>query len=332
MTREPHNLIENKNVISVVIPCFRVRNQILNVLESIGPEVSSIVVVDDACPENTGKYVEEFCKDQRVKVLFNVVNEGVGGATIAGYRYLLETNTTIVIKIDGDGQMDAGNICKMSRPLIENLADYTKGNRFYEPEAIRRMPKVRILGNLILSFMTKLSSGQYQVFDPNNGFTAIKVSLLANIPLDKLDKRYFFESDMLFRVGISNGRVRDIPMHSIYGEEKSNLRIGKVLFEFPVKHFKNFVKRVAYNYYLKDFNLASIELPTGVSLSLFGIILGLESWIRNAITGQPTPPGTLILIAMGVLVGVQLLLAFFSFDTNAWRTAQHQEKFGRDSL
>jgi len=328
MVRESLDL--NENVISVVIPCFRVRNQILNVLESIGPEVSSIVVVDDACPEDTGKYVEEFCKDQRVKVLSNVVNKGVGGATIAGYKFLLETNTTIIIKIDGDGQMDAENIGKLVRPLIENLADYTKGNRFYEPEAIRRMPKVRILGNLILSFMTKLSSGQYQVFDPNNGFTAVKTSILASIPLDKIDNGYFFESDMLFRVGIINGRVRDIPMHSIYGDEKSNLRIRKVLFEFPVKHFKNFVKRVAYNYYLKDFNLASIELPAGISLSVFGIFLGLHSWIKNAITEQPTPPGTLILIAMSVLVGLQLMLAFFSFDTNAWRAPQHQEKFDKN--
>jgi dolichol-phosphate mannosyltransferase len=302
--------------ICVVIPAFKVKAHILEVIGSIGPEVKNIVVIDDACPEMSGDYVVLNVMDPRVEVIFNEHNLGVGGAVKVGYRHALKIGSHIVVKIDGDGQMDSLRITELIEPIISKQAEYTKGNRFFDIEAVRVMPKIRILGNLGLSFMAKLSTGLWQIFDPNNGFTAISGSMLKRLNFEKIDNGYFFESDMLFRLSLLNARVIDIHLPAIYGEEESNLIIKQVLFEFPIKHARNLFKRILYTYYLRDFNLASIELPLGMLLSGFGLILGAYSWIHGIVTNTATQTGTLVLIAMSVLVGLQLILAFLSYDTN----------------
>ncbi len=302
--------------VCVVIPTFRVKKHILEVISSIGPEVQKIIVIDDACPELSGDHVLLNNVDPRVEVLFNKDNLGVGGAVKVGYRYALKIGSDIVVKIDGDGQMDPLRIKDLVEPIIFNQADYTKGNRFFDIEVVRVMPKIRIFGNLGLSFMAKLSTGLWQIFDPNNGFTAISRPMLNRINLEKIDNRYFFESDMLFRLGLVNARVIDIHMPAIYGEEKSNLIIKRVLIEFPIKHARNLFKRIFYTYYLRDFNIASIELALGIFLSGFGLMVGIYKWIHGLVSNTATQTGTLILIAISILVGLQLLLAFLSYDTN----------------
>jgi len=311
-----HMIPTQEASIGVVIPAYRVKAQVLEVINSIGPEVQKIIVVDDACPEKSGEYVKQNTKDSRVEVIFHDVNMGVGGAVKTGYRRALELKLDIIVKIDGDGQMDNSKIEEIVTPLKSGLADYAKGNRFFDVEAVRSMPKVRILGNLGLSFMTKLSSGYWQIFDPNNGFTAISKSKLQLIPLEKVDNRYFFESDMLFRLYLEGADVKDISMPAIYGSEKSNLSIRRVLIEFPVKHTRNLVKRILYTYYLRDFNLASIELPIGTTLLTLGLGVGSFSWINGIRNQVETQPGTLILFSTCTLVGIQLLLSFFDFDIN----------------
>jgi dolichol-phosphate mannosyltransferase len=301
--------------ICVVIPAYKVSKHIEKVVESIGPEVGKILVVDDACPDSTGKFLMERSRDPRVEVIYHTVNKGVGGAVKTGYKRAIELGFEIIIKIDGDGQMDSSKILELVDPIIKNEADYTKGNRFFEIDAVQQMPKARILGNLGLTFMTKFSTGLWHVFDPTNGFTAIRGSVLKKLNLDKIDNRYFFESDILFRLNLIQARVSDVPLPAIYGEEKSNLKIKRVLFEFPIKHARNYLKRIAYTYYLRDFNLASIELPLGIMLTGFGLLLGGYSWIHGIITGTQTAFGTLILIAMSFLSGLQFILAFLSYDT-----------------
>ena len=305
-----------QNRICVVIPAYRVKSHLLGVVNSIGPEVTNIIVVDDACPEKSGEYLALHSTDPRIEIVFHKVNLGVGGAVKAGYARALELQSNVVVKIDGDGQMDPSKIHEIILPILEGTADYTKGNRFFDVEAIRQMPKLRIFGNLVLSFLTKLSSGYWQIFDPNNGFTAISETKLSKLNFEKIDNRYFFESDMLFRLKLLNSRVLDVSIPAIYGNEKSNLQIRRVLFEFPLKHARNFWKRILYNYYLRDFNLASIELPLGILLTSFGVLLGTYNWVNGILTSTYTETGTLILIAMSVLGGLQLILAFFSYDTN----------------
>lgn len=302
--------------ITVVIPSYKVKSQILEVIAQIGPEVQKIIVIDDACPEKSGDHVKANIKDPRVEVIFHATNLGVGGAVKTGYKRAIELESDIIVKIDGDGQMDPSLIQEIIDPILKGHADYAKGNRFFDVETVRAMPKIRIIGNLGLSFLTKLSSGYWRIFDPNNGFTAINGNSLELICLEKIDNGYFFESDMLFRLRMVDAKVLDVPMKAIYENEKSNLKIGRVLVEFPFKHSRNFLKRIIYTYYIRDFNLASIELPLGVFLLVFGFLLGSYNWLHGVVTNTATQTGTLIVIAMSFLSGLQLILAFLSYDSN----------------
>lgn len=311
--------------ISVVIPCFKVKSKILDVISEIGPEVCAIYAVDDCCPEGTGDYIKEKINDPRVKVLKNSVNQGVGGAVMLGYKHALDDGMDVIVKIDGDGQMDPALICEFVAPIISGEADYTKGNRFYNLRNINKMPRLRLFGNAVLSFMTKLSSGYWDLFDPTNGYTAIHSDIIRVLPVESISKRYFFESDMLFRLNTLRAVVVDIPMDAKYEDEVSNLRVSRVIGDFLLKHSRNFFKRVFYNYYLRDMSLASIELPVGIMLLIFGSYVGLSHWIESVNTGIPTTAGTAMLAALPIILGLQLLLAFIGHDiSNLPKRAIHR--------
>ncbi len=300
--------------IAVVIPSYRVKSHILGVLQNIGEEVDSIYVVDDCCPDQSGEFVKANCNDPRVKVIQCPVNLGVGGAVMTGYAAAITDGADIIVKVDGDGQMDPALIPDFVTPIANGEADYTKGNRFFDLEEIRQMPKMRLFGNATLSFMTKLSSGYWDLFDPTNGFTAIHANVASHLPLKKISHRYFFETDMLFRLNILRAVVIDIPMDAKYDDEVSNLKISKVVGEFLLKHIRNMGKRVFYNYYLRDMSLASIELPVGAVLVAAGSLFGLDHWINAWKTGVQTTPGTVMLSALPIIVGTQFILAFIGQD------------------
>lgn len=304
-------------LIGVVIPCYRVRDHIQDVIGTIGKEVSRIYVVDDACPDKTGEFVESKIRDRRVTVLFHKTNQGVGGAVISGYRAALADGMDVVVKVDGDGQMNPDLIPTIARPVLEGRADYSKGNRFDSLENLIGMPKLRIFGNAILSLWSKVSSGYWTITDPTNGFTAIHRKALEAINLEKVRKTYFFESDLLFRLSIANCVVADVPMVAVYGEEKSNLRIYKVLIEFPWRHTINFLKRVFYRYYLREWSIGSFELPLGLILIAFGTWFGLTSYLAASSAGVATSAGQVTASAVALILGVQLLLAFISYDVQA---------------
>lgn len=301
-------------VVAVVIPCYKVTPHILKVISGIGFEVQQIYVVDDACPDGSGKYVEKHCSDPRVKVIYHEINQGVGGAVMTGYRAAIEEGAEVIVKVDGDGQMDPGLITNFIEPILAGDADYAKGNRFFDLEGVRSMPKVRLFGNAVLSFMTKLSSGYWDLFDPTNGYTAIHADVARHLPFKKISSRYFFETDMLFRLNTLRAVVVDVPMDAQYGDEVSNLKISKIMGEFLVKHVRNFMKRIFYNYYLRDLSLASIELPFGLLLMLFGVVFGGWQWFLAIRDGTPTPVGTVMLSALPTLMGLQLVLAFLAYD------------------
>ena len=303
-----------QRVIAVVIPCYRVSKHVLDVIAAIGPECSAIFVVDDACPESTGDVVERECRNPRVRVLRNARNEGVGGATLAGYRAALEAGADVIVKLDGDGQMDPRLVPRLVRPLLEGEADYAKGNRFFDLEGLSAMPRLRLVGNSLLSFACKLSSGYWNVFDPNNGFTAIHAAVARALPLDRIARGYFFESDVLFRLGVLRAVVCDVPMPARYGEEPSSLRIRRAVFEFAAGHARNTVKRVFYNYYLRNFNVASIELALGPVLMACGGWFGARRWLEGIESNVAQTSGTVMLAALPVILGFQLVLAALGYD------------------
>lgn len=303
--------------IAVVIPSYKVRHHVLGVIRRIGAEVLRIYVVDDCCPDGSGSFVENNCEDERVIVIRNPENQGVGGAVMTGYRAAIDDGMDIIVKVDGDGQMDPRLIPDMVAPILAGEADYTKGNRFYDLEEIHAMPKTRLIGNAVLSFMTKLSSGYWNIFDPTNGYTAIHRDVAQRLPFKKISRGYFFETDILFRLNILHAVVVDIPMDAKYADEVSNLRISRIAGEFLLKHCRNLGKRIFYNYYLRDMSLASIELPLGIAMFLFGLIFGIYHWAQSIAEGVSSSSGTVMLSALPVIIGLQLILAFLGHDISS---------------
>jgi len=302
--------------VAVIIPCYRVKRQILEVLAGIGEEVDSILVVDDACPEHTGAWVREHCADPRVQVLCNAVNLGVGGATMAGYKAALAQDADLLIKLDGDAQMNPALIPVFLDALFDHEADYVKGNRFYRLEHARSMPRIRLVGNLLLSFLTKLSSGYWHVLDPTNGYTVLRADVACELPFERIDRRFFFESDLLLHLNVLGAVVHDVPMRAVYGDEQSNLQVSRVFLEFLAKNLRNTARRIGMNYFTKDFNLGSAQLALGLPSLLFGVVFGARAWLQSVATDTPASSGTVMLAALPTLIGLQLLVAFFSYDVN----------------
>lgn len=299
--------------ISVVIPCFKVKKHIKKVIESIPSFVDYIIVVDDSCPEKTGKFVESL-NIKKTYVLYNKKNLGVGGATINGVKKSFLKKSDVIIKIDGDGQMDPSLMISFIDPIIDNIADYSKGNRFFSYEMFKNMPRVRMFGNLVLTLVTKFSTGYWKISDPTNGYFALNANLIPFLNLDKVNNRFFFESDLLFRLNTLNAVVLDIPIYSTYGDEESNLSIRKVLLPFLFFNIRNFVKRIAYNYYIKNINICSITIPIMIIqlfFSFFYMIFLYNDFILNDL---PTPIGSLMILFFNTLVAIIFLLFFFSHD------------------
>ena len=309
--------MSGKPKIFVVIPAYGVSNSILQVISSIGSEVSQIYVIDDCCPENSGQMVVETCSDSRVRVLFHDENLGVGAATMTGYSEALDNGADVVVKLDGDGQMNPELIPTLVAPILRGDADYAKGNRFDSLEDLEEMPRVRIFGNAVLSLCSKFSSGYWRVNDPTNGFTAIHRIALAKLPLAKLSRRYFFESDMLFRLAVIGAVVLDVPMRAIYGDEISNLKIRRVLWEFPFRHNVNLLKRVFYRYYLREWSIASFYIPFSFILTAFGLVFGLSSFASASSAGRETTAGQATIAAVAIILGFQLYLSFLAYDVEA---------------
>ena len=182
------------NDIAVVIPCFNVGPHIATVIRALPSEIAWIIAVDDCSTDDTAKTLRELQQENaKIVYLRHERNQGVGGAMLSGFRKSLELNSAVTIKIDGDNQMDSAYIPQLVRPILQGVADYTKGNRFRDFQALKQMPVIRRIGNLGLSFGIKAASGYWNIFDPTNGFIAISSEMLRTINFDRVHHRYFFE-------------------------------------------------------------------------------------------------------------------------------------------
>jgi dolichol-phosphate mannosyltransferase len=303
--------------IGVVVPAYRVSEQVLGVLGRIGPEVDRIYLIDDACPEKSGEIVTASVSDPRIEVVVHDENRGVGGAVKTGCRLALRDKCDIVVKLDGDGQMDPADISRMIEPIVDGRADYVKGNRFYYSGDLTGMPRSRKYGNAALSIITKFSTGYYETFDPTNGYTAINATALRLLNLDRVADRYLFETSILFQLSLISAVVEDVPMSAVYGDETSSLRVSRSLFSFAFFHVKNTVRRIWYRYFVRDFGPASILLVFGSMLMVFGTALGAYFWIRGISTGRPTTSGSVMLTALPLILGYQSLMTFLQYDIGA---------------
>lgn len=304
-----------ESAIAVVIPCYRAAGTIAQVLAEIGPEVRDIWCIDDCSPDDTAAVVARAAeKDPRIHLLKRSVNGGVGAAVTDGYRAAAAAGASVIVKVDSDGQMDPAFVGNFAAPILLGQADYVKGNRFFNADTVRAMPASRLVGNAGLSFLSKLSTGYWDLFDPTNGYTAIHADVAAALPLSKVHPRFFFESDLLFRLSIIHARVVELPLPAQYDSPNSHLSELRCLLTFPGLHVRNVFKRIIYNYFLRNFSLASVNLVLGIALVAFGAAFGIFEWIESARTAVPATTGTVMLSALPFLLGMQLLLSFLSQD------------------
>lgn len=297
----------------MVVPCYRVKAHILDVIAKTPDWVEGIVCVDDACPEASGDFIEAHATDPRVTVVRLTKNQGVGGATLAGYAEAVRRGGRILVKVDGDDQMDLGYMGQLVAPILLGEADYAKGNRFTSVTHLRAMPALRVFGNAVLSFAAKLSTGYWNIFDPTNGYTAIEATVARLVLEKRVSRRFFFETDLLYHLGTLRAVVRDVPIPARYADEVSNLRIGAIVGPFALKHLRNFVQRVLGQYFVRDFNAASLELVFG----LFGILFGLgyaAHYLATRVPGQVASAGVVMAAALPIILGAQLLLQAVNFD------------------
>jgi glycosyltransferase involved in cell wall biosynthesis len=295
------------------MPAYNEERFIATAVQTLPSFVDKIIVVDDCSTDNTSA-VASSVHDPRVLVLKTEENCGVGGAMKKGYRAACELGGQILVKMDGDGQMSPDNLTQLLDGVIDKGYDYTKGNRFLHTESISLMPKSRIFGNIVLTFLTKAASGYWHIFDPQNGFTAIRAEALRSIDLEKIDTQFFFENDMLVHLNILNYRVLDVAMPAHYGYEISDLEISKVLMRFPPLLLKRFAYRIFQKYILRNFSPVALFLLLGLPIFIWGALFGIFLWVRSIITGDPTPTGSIMLALVPIVLGFQLLLQAIVLD------------------
>jgi hypothetical protein len=233
---------------------------------------------------------------------------------VSGFVAALEAGAVIIVKCDGDGQMHPGDIVKLVEPLLDGRAEYSKGCRFHHSEDLWKMPRARLFGNIGLTFLTKLASGYWHVLDPQNGFVAIDAATLRQIPLHRLARGYYFENDMLARLNVVGARVVDVPLPARYGSETSSLSSWKALVGFPPRLVRSLVERILLKHFVYDVTPTALFGSAGVLLFAAGSAFGLYHWIHNALASRSTPAGTVILAAVPVLLGFELMLRALVFD------------------
>lgn len=303
--------------IFAVIPSYRVSEQIGAVIDDALKHCDKVIVVDDACPEGTAELVRDIYKgDSRVVVERHETNQGVGGATLTGFKIGFDSGYEVGVKIDGDGQIDPSLIPALVEPIRNHAFSAAKGNRFNSPESLEKMPAIRLIGNAVLSLFAKFSTGYWNLNDPNNGLIAISEEAYRKLVPQKISKDYFFESDLLFRLGLANIPIYQLDMNSKYGSEKSSLKPIKSIPRFYWGHNKNFIKRLAYEYFVKEWNVGTINLILGFPLTIFGLVSGLSIWINSLSQSSATPAGTLFLSAIPLILGFQFLFGFINYDVS----------------
>ena len=299
--------------IAVVIPAYRAAAQVATVVRGVPDWIGRIYVIDDACPENSGDAAKA-AGDGRVVVLRRQQNGGVGAAVKTGYRQALADGFDIVVKMDADDQMDPAYLNALLKPILAGRADYTKGNRFRDLKALRQMPRVRLLGNSVLTFLVKAASGYWQMMDPTNGYTAINREALERLELDRVSDGYFFESDMLIRLNIAGAVAEDVAIPARYGDEQSSLHIPSIMPVFVYRLIRGMGKRILFKYFLYDFSLGSFYLTAGALLTAFGMVFGGYKWWQSAQGGTAATTGTVMIAVLALLLGVQFLVQAINFD------------------
>lgn len=298
--------------IAAVVPAYKEEKLIGTVITTMPEYVDHIVVVDDCSPDGTSAAAQAV-GDPRVTVIRHEENKGVGGAIITGHRAAGELGADIDVVMAGDAQMDPAYLPELLEPLIDGGLGFAKANRFFSLRSFESMPRYRIFGNIVLSFLTKLASGYWHLFDPQNGYTAITQDVLRRLPLERIASRYSFENDLLINLNILRVPAIDVPIPAVYGEEVSSIKLKRVVPELARLLFFGFWKRFFFKYVLWSFSPIALFLFSGLFLTLFGLAWGI--WVLIYTLGpSAASAGSVLLSVAPLLVGIQMLLYALMLD------------------
>jgi glycosyltransferase involved in cell wall biosynthesis len=301
--------------IAVVVPAFCEERHVGEVIRSSPDLVDHIIVVDDASPDGTSAAASAVA-DPRVEVIRHERNTGVGGAIITGHRRAMELGADIDVVMAGDNQMDPAYLPALLDPIVSGGYGFTKANRFYSTSSFQGMPKHRILGNIALTFLTKVASGYWDLVDPQNGYTAVRRAVLERLPLHRIAERYEFENDLLIWLNIFGVRALDVPVPAVYRDEVSHIKLGRVITRLLRVLIGGFWRRVWLKYVLWSFSPVALLLFTGSLLVLFGVAMG--GWVLAETIGPSTASaGTVLLAVTPFLVGTQMLIQALVLDIQA---------------
>ena len=299
--------------IAVVIPAYRAEKYIAAVLDRIPAFVFAVIVVDDCSPDATAEIVRQR-SDARLHLVSHASNQGVGAAVFTGYRKAIELGAEILVKMDSDDQMDPAYLIPLIAPLLAGQADYAKGNRFLHAGQLRSMPVVRRVGNAGLSLLIKAASGYWNIFDPANGYTAIRASIVPLLDTSRIHPRYFFESSMLMELGLLGAVIRDVHIPARYTGQTSSLSEWKALLEFPPRLLGGFLRRILTHYFVRDFGAFSLLVVLGLLMCIFGAAFGLYHWNLSNQTRVAATTGTVMIAILPLMLGSQLLIQALLID------------------
>lgn len=296
--------------IAVVVPCYNESLLLGRVIETMPPFVDRIFVVDDKSLDDTAAVVQRYVQADpaRVVLLRHQVNQGVGGAIASGYKAALAESMDVTAVMAGDAQMDPAELESIVGPVIKGECDYTKGNRLFSGEAWNLIPRMRYLGNAMLSLLTKIASGYWHVADSQSGYTAIGLNALRTIDWDRMYKRYGQPNDLLVRLNIHEFRVRDIPIRPIYGiGEKSGIRPLRMIPGLAILLHRLFWYRMVQKYVIRDFHPLLFFYIAGAALFPSGLIFGCYLvWLR--LVSGPIAATSALFAMFLFMSGLQFLL------------------------
>lgn len=298
--------------VAVVVRAFNEERLIGRTLRGIPDFADMVVVVDDASTDTTADRVSE-CDDSRVHLLRHIANTGVGGATCDGHRWALEKGADVVVVIDGDNQMDLAHMAALLDPIADDGVGFTKANRFANLTTFHGMPPVRLFGNVMLSFLTKAASGYWNLFDPQNGYTAVHRSALERLDLDRLARGYSFENDLLISLNILGVRARDVPVPAVYADEVSHLHIRREAPRLAALMVRGFWRRMVLKYVFPSFSAVALLFFSGLALCLTGLAFGVYA-IIDSLGPRSATAGTVLLAVAPMLTGIHLLVQSLVLD------------------
>jgi len=309
-------MYKNKKI-ALVIPAYREEKLIRPTLGNVPVLIDHIYVIDDASPDGMARVVRQMAQeDKRIELVRHEKNQGPGGAIITGYLKSSQDGYDIAVVVGGDSQMSLDEVERFLDPLIEGKADYVKGNRFFVWDKTRKkMPRIRIVGNILITALTKLASGYYKIMDVVDGYTAITKNAIDIVDWTMAYKRYGYPMDFLIRLNAYGLKVRDVPRTPIYleGERQSQIKGMKYALKVSPMLVRGFFWRMFFKYIYMDFHPLVFFYLLGIILLPFGFLLGVDLIYRELFAGQATGPKS-ILCALSIITGLQFLLFGMWFD------------------